>query len=216
MHVRVKICGITTAEAAGAAAAAGADALGFVFAFPDSPRCIAVEEACEIAAQLDPFVTRVAVFRHPDVTAVSDVLSAFRPDVVQCEPSADVLAAVAGQATFLPVYHDGADLIDRAARLVAESPSKPAILLEAPGVGGRGLAPDWGRAAEVAGSTHLILAGGLRPDNVAGAIRAVRPAGVDVSSGVESAPGSKDPDLIAEFITAVRTVEQTLEQEITP
>lgn len=218
MHVRIKICGISAVEAARTASASGADAVGFIFAFPDSPRCIGVEDACEIAGHLDPFVTRVAVFRHPDVAAVSEVLDTFRPDVVQCEASDALLAAVAGRAAFLPVFHDGEDLADRAARLAAESSARPAILLEGPGVGGRGVAPDWLRAAEVAGSTNLILAGGLTPDNVADAIRAVRPAGVDVSSGVESAPGIKDPDLIADFITAVRTAETTLDPrlEITP
>jgi len=214
MHVRVKICGINTSEAARTASSSGADAVGFIFAFPDSPRCVGVDDACEIAGHLDPFVTRVAVFRHPDVAAVSKVLSTFRPDIVQCEASDELLATAAGRAAFLPVFHDGEDLADRADRFAAESRAKPAILLEASGVGGRGIAPDWLRAAEVAKSTNLILAGGLTPDNVAGAIRAVRPAGVDVSSGVESAPGIKDPDLIAAFITAVRTVEKTLDPRL--
>jgi phosphoribosylanthranilate isomerase len=218
MRVRVKVCGITTAETARSASAAGADAVGFIFAFPDSPRCLRVDEACAVAGHLDPFVTRVAVFRHPDVAAVSEVLSGFCPDVVQCEASDELLAVVEDRAAFLPVFHDGDDVIDRAARFAAGSATKPAILLEAPGVGGRGIAPDWDRAAEVARSTKLILAGGLTPDNVAGVIRAVRPTGVDVSSGVESAPGIKDTDLIAEFIAAVRTAEKTLDPrlEITP
>jgi phosphoribosylanthranilate isomerase len=214
MGIRIKICGITTPAAAHTASALGVDAVGFIFAFPDSPRCVGVDEAREIAGCLDPFVTRVAVFRHPEVTAVSEVLSTFRPDVVQCEPSDELLAAVAGRAAFLPVFHDGEDLTHRAAQHAAERGAKPTILLEAPGVGGRGIAPDWVRAAEVARSTRLILAGGLTPDNVAGAIRAVRPAAVDVSSGVESAPGVKDPDLIADFVDAVRNAEKTLEPRL--
>lgn len=211
MHIRIKICGLTTVEAARAASSLGADAVGFVFAFPDSPRCIDVDTACAIAGHLHPFVTRVAVFRHPDTAAVSEVLSAFGPDVVQSEPADALLAAVAGRAEFLPVLHDSDDLAHRVESLAAERAARPTILLEAAGVGGRGIAPDWLRAAEVARSTNLILAGGLTPDNVAGAIRAVRPTGVDVSSGVESAPGIKDPDLIADFVAAVRTVERALD-----
>ncbi len=210
MHIRVKICGITTAEAARAASSSGADAVGFIFAFPDSPRCVGVDAARDIARHLHPFVTRVAVFRHPGVAAVSEVVATFRPDVVQTEPSSELVAAVAGRAEFLPVLHDADDVTDRAVHFAGDGAAKPAILLEAAGVGGRGVTPDWQRAAEVAKSCNLILAGGLTPDNVAAAIRAVRPAGVDVSSGVESAPGIKDPDMIAEFIAAVRTVEKTL------
>ncbi|MCZ6918589.1 MAG: phosphoribosylanthranilate isomerase [Gemmatimonadetes bacterium] len=215
MHLRVKICGITTVEAARAASSSGADAVGFIFAFPDSSRCVGVDAARDIARHLHPFVTRVAVFRHPDVAAVSEVVATFCPDVVQAEPSSELVAAVAGRAEFLPVLHDGDDVTDRAVDFAADGAAKPAILLEAAGVGGRGVAPDWHRAAEVAKSCNLILAGGLTPDNVAAAIRAVRPAGVDISSGVESAPGIKDPDMIAEFIAAVRTVERTLDLDPT-
>jgi phosphoribosylanthranilate isomerase len=84
------------------------------------------------------------------------------------------------------------------------------VHLEGPGRGGRGVQPDWCRASELARANHLTLAGGLTPDNVAQAVRIVRPAGVDVSSGLESEPGCKDPRLIQAFVTAVRGVEREI------
>jgi phosphoribosylanthranilate isomerase len=104
------------------------------------------------------------------------------------------------------VVHDGDDLL---ARL---PPGAGTLLLEAPGRGGRGVAPDWGRAAILAGRVRLVLAGGLTPENVGEAIRRVRPYGVDVASGVESAPGVKDRARMFRFVAAVRRAEADLEE----
>ena len=133
------------------------------------------------------------------------VLSVFRADVVQCEPSdeARTTAAAAG-ARFLPVLHDGPDL-DRQLAAVDPRSAGPAAILEAAGKGGRGVRPNWERAAELAREFPLVLAGGLAPGNVADAIASVRPFGVDVSSGVEEARGRKDPVRIAAFVEAARS-----------
>ncbi|MFQ5529708.1 MAG: N-(5'-phosphoribosyl)anthranilate isomerase, partial [Gemmatimonadota bacterium] len=102
-----------------------------------------------------------------------------------------------------PVLHDGEDL----EQALEKVPDGMPVLLEAAGRGGRGIRPDWERAFRLARLRPLVLAGGLSPDNVGGAIRTVRPWGVDVSSGVESSPGVKSAELIGEFVRAVRLCE---------
>ena len=197
--MRIKICGITDARSAAAVVAAGVDAVGFVFA--DSPRRVSPGEAVRIAADLPADIERVAVFRLPSVDDVHRVLDEFSEVTVQAEPDADLIGAFADR--MLPVLHDGADL----ERDVAEVPSNLPLLLEAAGRGGRGKQPDWSRASRLANRRQLMLAGGLRANNVCEAIRIVRPWGVDVSSGVETSPGVKSPELIAEFVRAVRVGE---------
>ncbi len=203
MRVRIKVCGITTPEAAVAASELGVDAVGFVF-FAESPRHLTAERAVELASHLSPLVTRVAVFRHPRSSEIAEVVSRFCPQVIQAEPAAEVSAAIPSHILHLPVFHDGSDLEERVAKFAAQAGNDTTVVLEASGRGGRGLAPNWTTAAEMARSVRLVLAGGLTPDNVAEAIRSVRPYAVDVSSGVEARPGVKDPKLIEEFVTAVR------------
>jgi phosphoribosylanthranilate isomerase len=212
MRVRIKICGLTTPAAAEAAAALGVDAVGFVFA--QSPRRIEPDAARSLSARLSPFVTRVAVFRYPDPADVERVITAVAPQVIQTECSQEIEDTVARRAALLPVFHDGDDLVDRVTRYRDRSSSATTVLLEAPGRGGRGVAPDWSRAAQVARSVHLVLAGGLTPENVEDAIRAVHPYAVDVSSGVEAAPGEKDPRRMEQFVAAVRRAEQQLESTL--
>ncbi|MGI9037370.1 MAG: phosphoribosylanthranilate isomerase [Gemmatimonadota bacterium] len=197
--MRIKICGVTSREAAEAAARSGVDSVGFVFA--ESPRRITPAEAFRIAADLPASVERVAVFRLPRPEEVARVLESFDADRVQCEAGTEILAASFAPRV-LPVLHDG-DTLERDA---AELPAGRLVLLEAAGRGGRGVRPDWARASRLASARPTILAGGLDPANVAEAIRTVRPWGVDVSSGVESAPGVKSPSLIAAFVDAVRSV----------
>jgi phosphoribosylanthranilate isomerase len=199
-RVRVKICGITTAAGVRAAVEAGADAVGFVLA--DSPRRVALGAARELAAGLAPFVATVAVLRYPDPEEVREIVRVLRPDVVQSEPVPGLAAALGPGVRLLPVLHEGPSLEREAAQCGAA-----ALLLEAAGRGGRGVAPDWERAARLAARVRLVLAGGLAPHNVVDAIRRVRPYAVDVSSGVESSPGVKDADLVREFVLAVRRAE---------
>jgi phosphoribosylanthranilate isomerase len=143
---------------------------------------------------------------------------------VQAEPGPCVTAAAieACGARFLPVLHDGPALLRRrlpagigaSARAAAGAAGDfGAVLLEARGRGGRGVAPDWARAARLARRVRLVLAGGLTPENVGAAIRRVRPYAVDVSSGVERAPGVKDTRLIRLFIAAVRSAALAIEDD---
>lgn len=209
MGIRVKICGITTPEAALAASDAGADAVGFVFA--ESPRRIAIDAALELSSHLSPLVTRIAVFRHPEPSSVDEVISELRPDVIQVEPTPGIEATVELRSRLLPVFHDSTDVSGRIANYMVSRNPGDAVLLEAPGRGGRGAAPSWQRAAEVAQSVHLVLAGGLSPLNVEEAILTVAPYAIDVSSGVESSPGVKDPRLIEKFIAAARRAGERIE-----
>ena len=194
--MQVKICGVRTREAALAAAQSGASAVGFVFA--DSPRRVTPEEAERLTAFLIPSVARVAVFRHPTEQEITEVLEVFPADFIQVEPGPVTQEATGAGVRLLPVLHDGPGLMEQFSSLAPEHRS--IVLLEAPGRGGRGIRPDWSRAERLAESVPLVLAGGLTPANVTQAIRQVRPAAVDVSSGVESPPGHKDPRLIREFV----------------
>lgn len=201
MRVFVKICGMNSAEAVQAAVAAGADAVGFVFA--PSPRQVSPEQAAALAGLVPPGLLRVAVMRHPLPEQWQEVASVFRPDWLQTD-AADFagLKLPAGVAS-LPVYRDVPELdaaaVARGSRVLFESAES-----------GAGRAPDWHRARSIASRAQLLLAGGLDPRNVATAIREVRPWGVDVSSGVESVRGVKDPAKISAFVTAVRRAEAEL------
>ncbi len=201
----VKICGLHTAAGVRAARECGADAAGFVFA--DSPRRVSAQEAVALATLLPPGVQRVAVFRHASREQIAGVLSIFPADLVQCEPTEEAIrAAAAGGSAFLPVLHDGPNLARQAAVVgTIQGGPGPQAVLEAAGRGGSGIRPDWGHAAELARRYRLVLAGGLAPNNVADAIAAVRPFGVDVSSGVELRRGIKDPVRIAAFVEAARS-----------
>ncbi len=194
----MKICGVREPDAVAAAVRAGADAVGFVFA--PSPRRVGFAEARALAEEVPPLVARVAVLWKPLAKEVAEVLDAFQPDVLQCEPDPAGHPPPGARTGFLAVLHDGPDVLAEARAL----PPGTTVLLESAGRGGRGAAPDRTRAAALARERPVVLAGGLTPDNVAEAIHAVRPWGVDVSSGVESDPGRKDPRLIERFLEAVR------------
>lgn len=191
--MEVKICGVRDVRAATVAVEAGAAAIGLVFA--ESPRRIDPIAAGVIVSELPPDVAAVAVFRHPSRAAVLEVLEALPVDFVQAEPGPATRLAQEAGVRLLPVLHDGPDVVDARA-----ADGTGPVLLEAAGRGGRGVRPDWSRAAHLASRRPLVLAGGLRPENVAEAIRLVRPAAVDVSSGVESRPGVKSARRIRAFI----------------
>ena len=197
----VKICGVTRPDAVDAALREGADAVGFNF-HPPSPRCLTPARARRLAEPVPPGVMRVAVMLRPRQAEWNQVIAEFQPDCVQAD--ADCLAALRlpeGLRT-LPVYRDRE-------RFDAEHfPADETFLFES-AVSGQGRPPNWDHAASLAGRARVLLAGGLDPDNVAEAIRRVRPWGVDVSSGIESSPGVKDPARVRAFICAARTAEES-------
>jgi phosphoribosylanthranilate isomerase len=192
----VKICGLTTRDAVEAAVAAGADAVGFVFA--PSKRQVSATQAVQLAHGVTRRIPRVAVMLHPTQSQLDEVWSAFRPDVLQTDLE-DL------QTLRLPMGLSVMPVIRHAVRPRADSqPSAHhRVLFEGP-VSGIGSTSDWHSAAQLARTTQLVLAGGLNATNVADAIAAVRPFGVDVSSGVEASPGIKDPARIHEFVRRAR------------
>lgn len=200
--VRVKICGITNLHDALMAVEAGADALGFVF-FQGSPRCISPENAAAIIRSLPPFVQTVGLFVNEKPATVNLVADQCGLDLVQLhgEESPDYCAVVKRRIIKAFRVRDASSLDDMPDYRVA------GCLLDAwsPAAhGGTGTTFNWDIAARAASSHPIILAGGLTPENVAEAVATVKPYAVDVSSGVESAPGIKDAGLVRAFIGAAR------------
>ncbi|SRR5258708_21508873 len=192
----VKICGITQLEDALAAVDAGANAIGFVF-WPKSPRCIDPYRARAIAVQLPPFVTAVGLFVNQPREYVNAVASLVRLGAVQLhgDETPECAALIAA-----PVIK--ALSVDDAQAW----PGGSTLLLDAHDPvqrGGTGRTIDWIAAAAIAARRRVLLAGGLTPDNVADAIAQVRPFGIDVSSGVERAPGIKDHRRLKALFEAV-------------
>ncbi|MEO7386471.1 MAG: phosphoribosylanthranilate isomerase [Gammaproteobacteria bacterium] len=194
----MKICGLSTPAALSAAVGAGADAVGFVFA--ESPRQVTPARARQLCAGLSPVVIRVAVMHHPAPPEWQAVSAGFEPDWLQTDVADFARLDVPEKFGRLPVYRD------TPAPVATEPEAQGPLLFEA-AVSGQGQRPDWQRAAALARGRQLVLAGGLTPENVGEAIARVRPWGVDVSSGVESKRGVKDPGRIAAFIQAVREAE---------
>jgi phosphoribosylanthranilate isomerase len=193
MNLVVKICGLTTRDALEAALAAGADAVGFVFHAP-SPRNLSPAAAADLAGHVPPGVKTVAVTLHPAQSLVDAVLAAFRPDAWQTDASDFEGIELPAGVERWPVFRGN----------VPPPASPPPRLLFEGARSGVGEVADWSQAAALARRTEMVLGGGLTPGNVAQAVATVRPWGVDVSSGVESAPGRKDPARIREFISAAR------------
>ncbi len=188
----VKICGLTTPEGVAAALDAGADAIGFVFA--PSVRRVTPAAAAALAAPARGRALCVAVTLHPTADEVEGILDVFAPDLLQTDLADAETLSPRARARLLPVLRESGML----------PVPPPARVLYEGAVSGAGRTADWTRAHAVARRTEVLLAGGLNPDNVGEAIRTVRPWGVDVSSGVESAPGVKSPTKIAAFLTAAR------------
>ncbi len=189
----IKICGINSEQAVSAAVAAGVDAIGFVF-HPASPRHVEPFVAALLASAVPPGVLCIAVTRHPSQQTLEDIFDAFEPDALQTDAEDFAQLLLPSGIAPLPVLRTGASL----------PATLPARCLYESAQSGRGELADWEAARYLAGRTELILAGGLSADNVAEAIGRARPFGVDVSSGVEAAPGRKDPDRIRKFVTAAR------------
>ena len=202
MRTRIKICGITRPGDARAAAEAGADAIGLVF-YPQSPRFLSTERAVEIRDALPPFVQTVALFVNADAAQVSQVLGRVKPALLQFHgDEAPEFCAQFG-VPFVKAcrIRAGADPLEYLQRY----PRATAWLVDSfvPEYGGVGEAFDWSLVPRER-SRPLILSGGLHAGNVAAAIRTVRPWGVDVSTGVESAKGIKDTAKMAAFVAEVR------------
>jgi len=195
---KVKICGITSLDDALMAVDAGADALGFVF-FEKSPRFIGAKAAAQIIAKLPPLVQVVGLFVNAELELVNRTADRCGLDIVQLhgEESPEFCSLVRrrvmkafrvrGPESLIPLseYRVAAYLLD------AYSPHA---------YGGTGEVFDWDCAVAAKEHGPVVLAGGLNPDNIAGAVAKVMPYGVDVSSGVESAPGKKDPEKVRRFI----------------
>ncbi|MDY0267950.1 phosphoribosylanthranilate isomerase [Trichloromonas sp.] len=200
--IRIKICGITRIDDALQACACGADALGLVF-YEKSPRCVTREQARAIVAALPPFVTTVGLFVNERPEIVREIVDFCGLDVIQLHGDEGP------DACLFPPHR-----VLKALRVKGEESlagigdyAVSALLLDAwhpDSYGGTGKLGDWELAARLAVERSVILAGGLNPENVGEAIRRVRPYGVDVSSGVESAPGCKDPARVAAFIRNAR------------
>lgn len=204
---KIKICGIKTVRDALAAIEAGADYLGFNF-YPKSSRFIERQACAEITSVLKreyPQVRLVGVFVNSSVEEVKDTLQICSLDLAQLhgDETPEMLTAFNGKA--FKAFRGIPENVDGFVRNDA-----PVFLLDASvkGVyGGSGVTADWDGAAELAKTYPLLLAGGLTPENVAEAVSRVKPWGVDVASGVESAPGEKDAGKLVEFVKAVRVGE---------
>lgn len=202
---KVKICGITNAEDALAACEAGADAVGFVFAPEAKPRGRYVERdtAREIVEQLPPFVTTVAVCVNEPIERLAQLLSFI--DCIQFHGEEDPATVESMAWLAIKAFRVGPDFnVEEMRRYRCRAYLLDAYSAE--GRGGTGQKCDWESAKEaVAACKRVILAGGLTPENVADAVRTVRPYAVDVSGGVEAAPGKKDHERIRQFIRNAKT-----------
>jgi phosphoribosylanthranilate isomerase len=190
----IKICGITTPEAVWVAQAAGVDAIGFVFA--DSPRRVTPGQARRLAAGVRGRMACCAVVRGVTQTDVDEIVNVLQPDILQVDVGELASLTLPDSLDVLPVANARSPVPDiLPERLLVERPP-------------RDDAPGWNEAElrRLARRTRLILAGGLAAENVGRFVRSVSPFGVDVSRGVETAPGIKNHDLIRRFVKAARAL----------
>ncbi|MBF0421930.1 MAG: phosphoribosylanthranilate isomerase [Magnetococcales bacterium] len=201
-RVRIKVCGITRREDAWAAIDAGVDALGLVF-YSRSPRSVSIAQARGISRHLPPFVQLIGLFVNEKVEVIQTISREVGLDGVQLhgEESPEFCRMVPGRIIKALRVAAADDMV------MAQRYQVSAILYDSKvsGVqGGSGCSFDWSLLQHHPEGCPLILAGGLNPGNVAGAMAQVRPYAVDVSSGVESSPGIKNRDLIRQFVRAVQ------------
>lgn len=206
MSTRVKICGITSVADGLAAAEAGADMVGLMF-YEQSPRHITLPEAEEIARAMPPFVLRVGVFVNPDEDEVWQAIRACGLNLLQFHGDEPAEFCTQFGMMSLKAFR----MRDAESLKAMEHYQTDAFLLDAHakgGLGGTGERFNWDLAVEAQKfGKPIFLAGGLTPENVAEAVQKVRPFAVDVSSGVESAPGKKDAAKVRAFITAAKSVQ---------
>jgi phosphoribosylanthranilate isomerase len=206
VRTRIKICGVTSVADALRCAHAGADAVGLVF-YPPSPRCVTIERAAEIVRALPPFVTAVGLFVNPQPADVDAVLANCPVGLLQFhgDESPEFCARFGHPYLKALRVRLGVDLLECLRPYEAAS----GWLLDAfreGEYGGTGTAFDWDLVPPGL-ARPVVLSGGLSPENVSEAVRRVRPWAVDVSSGVESAKGIKDPARVAAFIAGVRNAD---------
>lgn len=206
-RTRIKICGLTRAEDAAAAVSAGADAIGLVFA--PSPRQVSLKQAAEVAAAVPPPVARVGVFVDADPSFVQAAIQAAGLTAVQfCGSESPEQCAVVG-VPVIKVLPVGTDFVWSVAEPFRGCAA--ALLLDTLVTGKSGGTAKtfaWHEVGVTPGWAPLFVAGGLKPENVAECVRAIRPFAVDVSSGVETAPGIKDVRKMEAFCAAVRAVDE--------
>jgi phosphoribosylanthranilate isomerase len=200
--IRIKVCGFTRWPDIQAALQAGVDAIGLVF-YPPSPRSVTIEQAAELTAKLPPFVSVTGLFVNASPQKIAESCTRCRLDLIQLHGDEPPEACLDLPRRTIKAVRIAvpADLIDLDRFPVS------GLLMDAKAkglYGGSGQSFDWSMLASYHSPLPLILAGGLRPDNVAEAIGQVKPYAVDVSSGVESEPGIKDPEKIAAFVQEVR------------
>ena len=207
---RVKICGITRLEDALSVAELGADYLGFNF-YPGSKRYIEKDACRRIINGLNRgglAIQKVGIFVNADLDAILSTLEECRLDLAQLSGDEPVsLLAALGERGFKAIRPSGLDQARLAGQMTRARQTPPALLVDAHSTGsygGSGQTADWDTAALLAKQYPVLLAGGLSPENLAQALRKVRPWGVDVASGVESAPGIKDRAKMEAFIQIVK------------
>lgn len=205
-RTRVKICGVTRVEDALLACELGADAIGMVMT-PSSPRCVSIERARAIRDVLPALVDAVVLAHGLDAATVRAIIDGVQPGIVQFHGSEDAAFCESFGVRYIKAVGMDGDVDVRA--IAAGHPLASGFVLDGhpPGQqGGRGRTFDWSRVPRDLGRP-ILLAGGLNPDNVGGAIRAVRPWAVDLASGVECAPGVKDAAKMRAFFAAVRAAD---------
>jgi phosphoribosylanthranilate isomerase len=217
MPLLVKICGLSTRETLDAALVAGADMVGFVF-FAPSPRHLSLETARELGRQANGRAAKVALSVDADDATLENIIETLQPDLLQLHgketiarvrdikakfslPVMKVIAVeTSADLAVLPGYASVADRILFDAR-APKGATRP---------GGLGAVFDWNVLAKLELDLPYLVSGGLTADNLAEAVRVTRAGGIDVSSGVESAPGIKDPEMIRHFIRAARATEELM------
>jgi len=207
---RIKICGVTRAQDAQACAASGADAIGLVF-YPRSSRAVTVHQAADIVAAVPPFVSVVALFVDEPIGSIERIISTLSIDVIQFhgDESPEFCHQFGRPWIKALRVRPGLDVVEECQRF---SKARGVLLdsWQADVPGGTGKTFDW-RLATQALCVPVVLAGGLTHDNVGDGMRALHPAAVDVSGGVEVSPGLKDAKKIRQFIAAVRAADQQME-----
>lgn len=202
-RTRIKFCGMTRAEDALAAAALGVDALGFIFA-AGSPRQLTLEGGAALRQVVPPLVSVVTLLRNHSAAQVREVIAAMQPHLLQFHGDEDPRFCTSFGLPYMKAI--GMKGLDRPlAGIAREYADAAALLLDghAPGeAGGQGHSFDWSSIAGI--DKPIVLAGGLKPDNVAEAIRIAQPYAVDVSSGIEAKPGIKDSGKMEAFVRQVR------------